>query len=232
MTLIQEGRVTFNGQVQREPSTPVDPAKDKVLVDGQPVGVRKLDYVILYKPKDVTSTRADRFAEKTVIDILPPELAHLNPVGRLDKDTEGLLLCTNDGDLLLKMTHPRFHVEKVYEVSIGGLLNEEQLRRLQKGVAIEGKLTLPAKITNVHTSNNRTEFLMTIREGRKRQIRVMLAKVGRQVQKLKRVRQGPLTLGSLKPGEFRRLTDSEIRQLKESVRPPVVPHHPKNKRQR
>ena len=175
---------------------------------------------------------AANFLQLRPLFALPVELRHLNPVGRLDKETEGLLLCTNDGELLLQLTHPRFHVDKTYDVVITGQLNEEQLKKLQKGVEIEGKLTLPARITDVHTHANRTEFMMTIREGRKRQIRLMLAKVGRRVQDLKRVRQGPLTLGSLKPGDFRRLTEAEIHQLKELVRQPGRSVNLKNKRQR
>ncbi len=214
MEIIQQGQVTVNGQVIREPSTPVDPNKDQVLVDGHKVEQKYYDYILLNKPAGFVTTTADRFAEKTVLDLVPTELRHLRPVGRLDKDTEGLLLLTNDGDLAHKLTHPRYDVDKTYRVRILGELTFEHKRRLEKGIVIEEHKTAPTKIEQIKKSEKHTEFLLTIHEGRKRQIRIMLAKLNRRVVYLQRIQQGPLKLGALKTGGFRRLNKDEIEQFK------------------
>ncbi len=214
MGLIQQGHVAVNGRVVREPSTPVDPRQDKVFVDGKRVEEKQYDYLLLNKPAGYVTTMADHFDEKTVLDLLPSELRHLRPVGRLDKDTEGLLLLTNDGDLTLKLTHPRYDVDKTYLVHIPGELTLEEKQQLENGVVIERQKTAPAKITQVKRNARHTEFLLTIHEGRKRQIRLMLAKLRHQVVYLKRIQQGPLTLGTLKTGCSRRLTGEEIKNLK------------------
>ena len=214
MEIIQQGRVTVNGQVIREPSTPVDPGKDQVLVDGEKVEKKQYDYILLNKPAGYVTTTADRFAEKTVLDLLPTELRHLRPVGRLDKDTEGLLLLTNDGDLAHKLTHPRYDVDKTYAVRVLGELTPEHKRQLERGILIDRHKTAPAKIEQIEKLEKHTEFLLTIHEGRKRQIRIMLAKLNRRVIYLQRIQQGPLKLGALKTGDFRRLNKDEIEQLK------------------
>ena len=212
--IIQEGRVGLNGRICREPSTPVDPHKDRISVDGKRVERKGYDYVLLNKPAGYITTRADRFAQKTVLDLLPREFRHLAPAGRLDQDTEGLLLLTNDGDAAYRLTHPKFNVDKTYFVRISGRLEAAQKDRLEKGIMIEGKKTFPSRITDVKVLKDQTELMITIHEGRKRQIRIMFARIGHQVIYLKRIIQGPLVLGALKVGKWRSLTQKEMDSLR------------------
>lgn len=214
MRVIQDGRVTLNGVQVKEPSTPVDPSRDRVTVDGRKIEARNLEYVMLHKPAAFVTTKEDEHAERTVMDLLPQHLKHLVPVGRLDKDTEGLLLLTNDGDLTFQMTHPQFEVDKKYLVRIGGPLVAEKRRRLQEGVMIEGGVTAPARILDVKETDGQTEFMLVIHEGRKRQVRLMMKALGCSVRYLKRLSQGPLELGDLPVGHWRALTASEIALLK------------------
>lgn len=214
MDVIAGGHVSVNGRVVREPSTPVDPIKDRVSVDGKNVAKKAYEYIMLNKPVDYVTTREDRFAQKTVLDLLPSELRHLNPVGRLDKNTEGLLIMTNDGELANQLTHPRYDVDKTYVVQIQKKLSPEDQKKLEVGVMVEGEKTAPAKITELKLLKNGCEFSITIHEGRKRQIRLMLAEVGHYVTFLKRIQQGPLALGTLQTGKFRVLTPAEITALK------------------
>ena len=217
LDLIQTGHVTVNGARIVKPSTPINPQQDKVCLDGKLVGVKKFEYILLNKPAGITTTKKDRFAKRTVMDILPKSLCHLHPVGRLDKDTEGLLLLTNDGSLTHKLTHPRFEVEKTYFVQAKGRLQLSDVRRLENGMIIDNIKTASAKIRDVVSKTDRTDFFFTIHEGRKRQIRVMMHKVGHPVLRLKRLTQGPLKLGSLKPGEFRHLTMAEIEKVQRMI---------------
>ena len=214
MELIQKGRVTVNGRMVTEPSTPVNAEKDLVTADGQVVKKKSYEYLLLNKPEGYVTTREDRFAQKTVLDLLPADLRHLNPVGRLDKNTEGLLLLTNDGDLANKLTHPSFDVDKTYFVRIQKKLTPAEQKELEDGVVIEGEKTAPARVEALQLLKSGCEFLITIHEGRKRQIRLMLAKVGHYVTYLKRIQQGPLSLGTLGTGKFRVLTREEIQGLK------------------
>jgi 23S rRNA pseudouridine2605 synthase len=211
--IIKEGRVRLNGQVCREPSTPVDGHKDQIAVDGKEVKQKSYDYILMNKPAGVVTTKSDRHAQRTVLDILPKKFHHLSPVGRLDKDTEGLLLLTNDGEAAQRLTHPKYNIDKTYYVRLLGRLEAEKRRQVEKGVNIDGKKTYPAKIQNVKFFSHQTELTITIHEGRKRQIRLMFAEVGHQVIYLKRLRQGPLTLGPLKTGAWRLLTKQEIDQV-------------------
>lgn len=214
MAHIQDGRVSLNGVIVREPSTPVDPLKDKIAVDGTIIGVKSLDYVLLNKPAGFVTTKEDAHAERTVMDLLPTELKHLVPVGRLDKDTEGLLLLTNDGDLTFRLTHPQFLIDKTYLVHIGGPLVRQKKERLERGVEIEGYTTKPARIHDVREEDGQTEFLMTIHEGHKRQIRLMMKAIGCSVRYLRRISQGSLLLGDLALGKWRKLTSKEVGELK------------------
>lgn len=216
MDYIQQGRVKLNGQIHKEPSTPVDALKDKVEVDGKPVAAQKYSYILLNKPKDHVTTKAEFKGEKSVLELLPKNLQHLVPVGRLDKDTEGLLLLTNDGDLAYRMTHPKFNVEKTYFVCVYGMLAQEEKNKLERGILIEGEKTAPAKVKDIKPFKDRTktEFLLVIHEGRKRQIRMMCEAIGRKVAYLKRVAQGPLVLRNLEIGKWRELTKEELDQLK------------------
>lgn len=217
MTIVQNGRVTLNGIIVKEPSTPVDARKDKVAVDGRAIEAKGFEYIMLNKPAGFVTTKEDAHAERTVMDLLPKELQHLVPVGRLDKDTEGLLLLTNDGDLTFRLTHPQFYVDKTYFVRIGGPLVSEKKHRLEQGVTIEGHKTSPARILDIHIKGDQTEFLMVIHEGRKRQIRLMMKSVGCGVRYLKRVAQGGLELKDLALGQWRRLTPAETNVLKKPV---------------
>jgi 23S rRNA pseudouridine2605 synthase len=210
--LIQEGYVKLNGKVVLEPSTPVN-LNDKVEVNGQLIVNKKFDYILMNKPAGVTTTKEDIHAEQTVIDLLPEQFKHLVPVGRLDKDTEGLLLLTNDGDLTFKLTHPKFDVNKTYLVRIKGMLNDDIKKQLEDGIMLEGRKTFPAKIDHIKSKNRETEFTMTIHEGRKRQIRNMLGSFKLLVVYLKRLSQGPLVLGDLPRGKWRVLSPSEADSL-------------------
>lgn len=214
MDLVQGGRVSVNGRQVVEPSTPVDPGKDRVCVDDKAVAAKAYTYILFNKPRGCVTTREDRFAEKTVFDLLPAEFRHLVPVGRLDKDTEGLLLLTNDGDLTHRLTHPRFNIDKTYWVKMTGTLETKEREALEKGVVIEGRRSAPARIQDVRRAGAGTEFTITIHEGRKRQVRLMVAHVGEKVTFLQRVAQGPLRLGDLKAGRWRELTENEIQGLR------------------
>src|SRR3989344_9511852 len=171
MTIIQSGRVSVNGQKECEPSRSVDPAQDKVSVDGKVVESKAYQYILLNKPKEYVCTKAEFEGEKSVLELLPKDLQHLSPVGRLDKDTEGLLLLTNDGDLAHRLTHPKFDIDKTYRVKTTGTLDTKDREALERGVVIEGRRTAPARIQDVRRAGAGTEFTITIHEGRKRQVR-------------------------------------------------------------
>ena len=215
MDYILEGKVTLNGALTLEPSTPVDAEKDVVCFEGQQVRAQKYAYVLLYKPQGYTTTTDDPHADKIVLDLLPLNLRHLNPVGRLDKNTEGLLVLTNDGEVAQKMTHPSFHIEKVYFVVVKGVLNEADRTRLEKGVVFDGQRTAPAKIFDVRRAKDETSLHITIHEGRKRQVRRMFDVVGHDVIFLKREKQGPLRLDGLNAGQWRFLTPQEVNIIKQ-----------------
>ncbi len=214
MALVMDGHVTVNGKLVREPSTPVEPGKDKVCVDHTEVGCKDYVYILLNKPQGYVTTCADPFAHKTVLDLLPSPFKHLAPVGRLDKDTEGLLLLTNDGDVAYKLTHPKFNIDKTYQVRVDGALSPRDQAGIEQGLWIDGKRTAPAKVREVRPRQGQTEFELTIHEGRKRQIRLMCAHLGKKVIYLKRIAQGPLQLKTLKTGAWRHLSPEEIGRLK------------------
>jgi len=212
--IIKEGHVRLNGQICLEPSTPVDLVRDHVFVDGKRIKSKTYDYIMLNKPAGFVTTKTDKYAEKTVLDILPKKYKHVSPVGRLDKDTEGLLLLTNDGDVAQQLTHPKYNIDKTYFVRLLGRMEMQKKILVENGVYIDGKRTHPAKIQNVKYLKNQTELMITIHEGRKRQIRYMFSKVGQRVIYLKRLRQGPLMLGPLKKGMWRLLTKQEIDKVR------------------
>jgi len=210
LELIKAGQVEVNDQKILEPSYQVEPVKDTVLLNKQRVSLGKELYLILNKPCGVVTTLSDKFAERKVIDLLPAEYRHLKPAGRLDKDTSGLLLFTNDGELIYRLTHPRFEVKKVYQAVLDKPLTDVHLEQLEKGIYLEGKLTAPCNIRKVTSK----KVILTLREGRKRQIRLMFAKLGYQVQTLKRIKQASLSLGDLAPGKWRLLTPEEVKKLR------------------
>jgi len=218
MKIIQEGRVSVNGKNIREPSVLIDPLKDKAFVDGKPVVTKQFKYVMLNKPAGYVTTKEDVHAEKTVFDLLPASLSYLVPVGRLDKNTEGLLLFTNDGDVTFHLTHPRFEIVKTYEVAIQGALDEKTKEQLEQGVVLEGKKTAPAKIRLLTSTALRSDLTIEIHEGRKRQVRLMFGKVRHKVLYLKRLTQGPLQLGSLEKGKWRDLTEAEISAVRKLIK--------------
>lgn len=213
--VIQKGYVTVNGEAILEPSFSVDFYKDRICVQQKPVKPKKFDYVMLNKPKGYVTTMGDRFAKKTVYDLLPKQMAHLSPVGRLDRETEGLLLLTNNGDVANRLTHPRYGMDKTYYVIVQGNLSLETRKRLERGVYISGQRTAPSKITEVQVKREETSCKITIHEGKKRQIRIMFGKLKHKVVYLKRLIQGPLKLGNLKTGRFRELSKDEIQKLLE-----------------
>lgn len=217
-TLILEGRVSVNGVKIDTLGTKVGP-DDVVTVDGKLLGSPKLHYVILNKPKGYVTTLADPHAKRTVKELTPDLGAPLKPVGRLDKDTEGLLLLTNDGALAMRLTHPRYGVEKEYQVAVEGRVLPETVRKLEGGIYIEGGKTAPAQIDGVFFDEKKgwTFFRMTIHEGRKRQIREMALAVGHPVKRLKRVRFGPLHLSRLPRGQCKVLGKREIDALYETA---------------
>ena len=217
MAVIQEGGVRVNGKQVVEPSFQVS-SKDRVEVSGQAVVPKRLEYILLHKPAGYVTTKKDPFAPQTVLDLLPRTLRHLNPVGRLDKETEGLLLLTNDGQLGLRLQHPRYEVLKTYRVRIDGALTLSQKKALEQGVWVEGRKTAPARVSGLVARKAGSEFLLTIHEGRKRQVRQMVKKIRHQVLFLCRMSQGPLSLGTLPRGKYRRLTPEEILALQRGAK--------------
>jgi 23S rRNA pseudouridine2605 synthase len=206
--MIADGRVTVDGVVA-ELGRRVDPDTARIAVDGVGLSVRPgLVTYLLNKPAGVVSTASDPSGRPTVVDLVPAE-PRVHPVGRLDADSEGLLLLTNDGDLTYRLTHPRFGVEKEYLVAVQGRLRPVEVRRLREGVTLEDGITAPARVALVEPGVAR----ITIHEGRNRQVRRMCAAVGHPVERLVRIRIGPLTDRSLAPGEWRPLTFTELRSL-------------------
>lgn len=220
--MIVEGRVQVNGEVVRQLGTKVNPRRDVIQVDGRPLGKPERPmYILVYKPRGVLSAARDGRGRTTVVDLVPAR-SRLYPVGRLDLDSEGLMLLTNDGALALRLAHPRYEHEKEYRVLVAGVPDEAALTRLRRGVGLEGGWTRPAQV-HVERSDGNTWLRMVLREGRKRQIRRMLEKVGYEVLRLIRVRMGPLRLGDLPPGGYRPLTREELAAIRRIRREDVAP---------
>ena len=218
-TLIAAGRVTVNGRVVTELGTRVDPERDHVKVDGKHLSAAQpFVYLVLNKPRNVMSTLDDPGGRTTVKDYLRGVSVRVFPVGRLDFDSEGLMLLTNNGELAQALLHPRYHVVKTYLIKVKGVLTDEEIRRLEQGVRLEDGMTSPASVRKIRKAEQNSWLEVSIREGRKHQVRRMLDSVGHPVIKLIRVRMGPLALGDLEPGEFRYLTDREANSLRELVR--------------
>ena len=217
-TLITAGRVTVNGKVVTELGTKVDPGRDHVKVDGRHLSAAQpFVYLLLNKPKHVMSTLDDPGGRPTVKDFLRGVSVRVFPVGRLDFDSEGLMLLTNNGDLAQALLHPRYHVPKTYLIKVKGVLTDDKIIQLERGVRLEDGMTGPAMVKKVRKVEANSWLEITIREGRKHQVKRMLESVGHPVIKLVRVRMGSLSLGDLAPGEFRFLTDREANQLREVV---------------
>jgi pseudouridine synthase len=233
--LMAEGRVTVNGRTIREMGVKADPAADDIRVDGRRVkSAQRPRYLLLYKPAGYLTTRDDPKRRRTVLDLLRGVREYVYPVGRLDYDTEGLLLLTNDGDLAARLTHPRHGVERTYEARVAGMPDEEALERLRTGIPLDGRRTLPADVTLLNREKGPAKagrqgrsdqglLLITIREGRNRQVRRMCEAVGHPVRALTRTAIGPIRDRRLKPGEWRDLTAAEIRRLADLAARPAPP---------
>lgn len=213
---IKRGRVAINGKVVDSFLQPVNVETDNVTIDGKSIAYRpeKMTYLMLNKPKGIISTANDERDNKTVIDILPQKYQHtrLYPVGRLDKESTGLILLSNDGDFTYRLTHPKFEREKEYLVQVDGNLTEKEKIQLEKGLDLEDGKTSPArvKVVKSHPFN----YSITIHEGKKRQVRRMFASLGYRVLELKRIRIDVLTIDGLSAGDTRELTPKEIQSLK------------------
>jgi 23S rRNA pseudouridine2605 synthase len=218
-TLILEGRVMVNGHVVMTLGTRADPSKDDIRVDGRRLRFDvRLRYIVLNKPKGYVTTRHDPEGRHTVMELVESVREYIYPVGRLDYETDGLLLMTSDGDLAAQLTHPSHEVERVYEAIVLGAPSDEALEKLRRGVYLDGRRTAPAIVRRGGTSGKGqkqlTKLTITLHEGRNRQVRRMCATVGHSVRRLTRVRMGPITLGELRPGQWRDLTPRELDKLK------------------
>jgi pseudouridine synthase len=258
--LITEGRVTLNGKTVHEMGTKANAETDDIRVDGRRLHApERKRYILLNKPAGYVSTRSDPQRRRTVIDLLAGVREYVYPVGRLDYDTEGLLLLTNDGDLAARLTHPRHGVERCYEARVAGMPDADALRRLREGIPLDGRRTLPAEATLLNArGEGRPKGLqphegrpqgpqpregrpqgrqpregvlqLTIREGRNRQVRRMLEAVGHPVRELTRTRIGPLTDRRLKPGAWRDLTPEEVTRLRDLANRPAPTPPPRRPR--
>lgn len=210
---IAEGRVRVNGRVIRTPDYWVDVEHDKVALDGRPVRRGQNKYLLLYKPAGYVTTYRDPQKRPTVYDLISDTKEWIFPVGRLDMDTSGLLLMTNDSQFAERITNPIYKVPKTYLVKTATRLTEEQLETLRRGVVLSDGVTKPAQVKRLRDSASKTFFEITITEGRNKQIRRMVEALGSRVIKLVRTAIGPLTIGSLQIGHYRLLTSSEVAAL-------------------
>ncbi len=218
--LILDGRVEVDGQVVDQLGVRVDPEKQKITLDGERLSLPKLQYFMLNKPAGVVSTAKDPAGRIRVIDLIKSD-ARVYNVGRLDKSSEGLILVTNDGDLANSLTHPRFGVEKKYHVLIAGRPDPEKLKQLKRGIQLAEAQANVLSVRIRKTMRDSTWLEMVLAEGRNREIRRLLAKIGHKVMQLRRVAIGPLPLGELPVGAYRPLTDVEVRKLKAVARKPA-----------
>ena len=221
-TLIAQGRVTVNGRRVTEPGTKASLEHDDIRVDDRRVkGVQRRRYILLYKPRGYITTRSDPERRPTVIDLLAKGgvREYVYPVGRLDYDSEGLLVLTSDGELAALLTHPRHGIEREYEVRVRGVPDQHDLDRLSRGISLEGRRTAPAvvELTKVIDAESGQQSLLSfvIREGRNRQVRNMCDAIGHPVVRLRRKRIGPIADEQIRPGEFRDLTPREVAMLRE-----------------
>jgi 23S rRNA pseudouridine2605 synthase len=216
--LIRAGRIEVDGKVVTELGTRVDPSASKIRVDGEAIGSPERVYYAVNKPEGVVSTARDPAGRPRVVDLVPGDRARLFPVGRLDLYSEGLILLTNDGELANQLTHPRFGVAKTYRVQVAGEPSAEILDKLRRGVYLaEGMTRVDSVIVKTHHGKS-TILEIVLSEGRNREIRRIMAKVGHKVMKLMRLAVGPVRLGKLGPGEYRRLTRAEVDALRRTTK--------------
>jgi 23S rRNA pseudouridine2605 synthase len=212
--IIRQGRVRVNNKTVTELGVDVDEIKDRISVDGKRVQVKRATYIMLHKPKGYVTTVKDEKGRKTVMELVDID-KRVYPVGRLDYDTEGLLILTNDGDLTFKLTHPRHEVYKTYVARIDGQMSENELKALKDGVEIDGEKTAPANVSVLEFDgeNNKSRVELSIREGKNHQVKKMFEAVGKNVLFLKRTKMGEISLGGLSRGKWRFLNDKEIAYL-------------------
>lgn len=231
-TMIREGRVTVNGKVVTELGTRADADKDHIKVDGKLITHAEAHrYILLYKPKEVMTTVEDPQGRRTVIDLIKGVRERIYPVGRLDFHSEGLILLTNDGPWAFKIAHPTHGTVKTYHVKVRGVPEERLVAKLERGITIDGKRTLPCEISKIKTTGRGEEagnswYEVKLREGRTQQIRKMFQAVGHPVSKLRRVAIGPLSDPRLTPGDYRELTAREVKMLA-TMQEPAKPKTPR-----
>jgi 23S rRNA pseudouridine2605 synthase len=230
--MVRQGRISVNGKTLIELPILVDPERDRIEIDDQPIRLRsqkdeKRYYILMNKPKGVYCTNVAQGEQRLAIDLLPPAFrTRVYPVGRLDAESKGLLLLTNDGDLTNRLTHPKFGVSKTYRAFVDGYVNPESLQTLSKGVWLadrrsgQGFKTARSQIRIIKRSRDKSLLEITLREGRNRQVRRMLAGLGHKVRELTRIRFGPLTLDGLNPGQSRLLLPRELSALRKASNPP------------
>ncbi|MBA3972835.1 MAG: rRNA pseudouridine synthase [Candidatus Solibacter sp.] len=215
---IAQGRVKVNGKTVKDAEQWVDLKKDKVLLDGKPLEPKEKVYLLLYKPKGYLTTRTDPDGRPTIYDLLTGMKEWVFPVGRLDQDTSGLLILTNDSALAEQLTNPEYHVPKTYMVKTAHLLSDEQIEALRRGVELKDGPTRPAEVKRLRDSGQRTFLEITITEGRNRQVRRMVEEIGSKVLKLVRVSIGELRIGGLQIGHVRALEAGELKALRRAGR--------------
>ncbi|OPL16954.1 MAG: pseudouridine synthase [delta proteobacterium ML8_D] len=217
-TLIRSGRVTVDDRIVKELGSKVDPYMNVICVDKTEIICKSSPiYLLLNKPKGILTTIHDPYGRNTIMDLLGKVPWRIYPVGRLDKDSEGLLLLTNDGKLTHRLLHPSHKATKTYLATVRGRPSQAVLELLRQGIDIEGRMTLPCEISVRKNTRRSTILEIVLKEGRKRQIRLMLNKINHPVIRLVRIKIGPVKLGKLQPGKYRILTESEVKSLKKSV---------------
>jgi pseudouridine synthase len=213
---IVTGRVTVNGKMVTALGSKVDPAHDQVMVDGRLVRSKKKLYVALNKPVGCVCSRKDERGRPTIYELLPLEWSNVQSVGRLDYDTEGLLLLTNDGELSLRLTHPRYGVKKLYRVTVEGRAELDQVMAFTRGIEDEGQLLRAQRARIIEATKGASVIELELTEGKNREVRRMCAVVGLNVERLVRTQVGKIKLGELRPGRWRALTETEIKTLLET----------------
>jgi 23S rRNA pseudouridine2605 synthase len=218
---LKENELLVNGMIVTDPTVKIDTENDVLQLNGKNLDEKRFVYFALHKPLNVISTTSDELGREDVTSLIETGRT-IFPVGRLDKDTTGIILLTDDGELTHQLTHPRYHVPKVYRLTIDGTVTKEQLNTLQHGVELNDGKTLPAIAKVIAEEKGKTVLELTIREGRNRQVRRMCGVVGIKLEALERIAFGPVLLGDLKEKEYRELTDEEVAALKHATRTHIV----------
>ena len=222
--LIESGRVDVDGEVVTQLGTTVDPAAHKVRVDGVPLKKQKLVYYAVNKPVGFVTTNRDPHGRPRVIDLVPPD-ERVFPVGRLDRFSEGLILLTNDGELAQKLTHPKFGVRKVYRVTVAGKVDGETMKKMRQGIYLAEGFVKVEGVKLLKSRSRATELEVVLREGKNREIRRILARLGHKVQQLRRIAVGPLRLGDVPSGAYRVVTPPEVEKLWSATESSSQPDH-------